>query len=187
MNTRLLLALAGFLALVGVLLLTWPQGTDHPGPSSSSSSPAAAGTQGGTSPSRTADPGAGAPTGSATAEGAEPQAQKVAAGFAAAFAATGAQKAWLAGLKPYVTAELLDGFRYTDPHRRTTGHVEQITRRPASSSSSGSAASSSQTRFEITYTGGQQILCTVSQTPSGAWLVDSIEPVRAIAPSGADA
>lgn len=173
MTTRNLIILACLLALAGIVMLTWPQQDSS---SSRSSSPTAAESTDGTSPSPT-QPAQRETPDAATERAGSAEQEKIVKAFATAFSAAGSQQAWLAGLKPYVSAELLEGFRYTDPRRRTTGRPEQITDR----------SSTDEVRFEITYTGGETIACTLSQDPAGAWTIDQIEPVRAIAPSGADA
>lgn len=172
MTTRNLMILACVLAAAGIVMLTWPQ--QHSS-SNRSSSPAAESTDG-MSPSTTPPGESAAPD--EAAESADQQEQKkIVKAFAAAFSAAGSQQTWLAGLKPYVSAELLEGFRYTDPRRRTTGQPVEITDQSGADT----------VRFEITYTGGEAIACTLTEDPAGVWTIDSIEPVRAIAPSGADA
>lgn len=172
MTTRNLIALACVLALTGIVMLTSPQQDSS---SNRSSSPAAESTDG-MSPSTT--PAAESEAPDAAAESADQQEQKkTIRAFAVAFSAVGSQQTWLAGLRPHVSAELLEGFRYTDPRRRTTGHPVEVT----------DQSSTDTVRFEITYSGGEAIACTLVQDPAGVWTIDSIEPVRAIAPSGADA
>lgn len=94
--------------------------------------------------------------------------------FAQAFAAGGPPRTWLSGIKPYVTSDLLEGFRYTDPARRLTGKVRQVT-----------AVAELENVFIITYASGDRIACTLTDDGSG-WLVSKVEPVKDPDPTGTD-
>ena len=173
MSTRMLLALAGLLAVTGLALVFWPApqtgSTDVPPPSASSppttSSPSSS--VGGMSPD--------GEDGHDHEDADELVAQRdVVAAFAVAFTAPGDQDDWLTSLKPYVTPDLLDGFTYTAPNQRPTGRAPNITHLEPGDV------------FQVTYRGGQTIACTVTAAPNGSWVIASVAPVRAPAPTGTD-
>lgn len=155
-------AAAATLALVGLLLLLHPGGGDtqptgHPTPS-----PSASGSSSSTSTKPPVTPNLGG--------GGEPLPAQVAAerqivaGFAHAFTSTVPQQQWIEALKPYVTAELLEGFRHTDPRVRPTGQVAKISyAEPAGV-------------FRVDYTGGDPILIQLVQAGT-SWSISGVDPV----------
>lgn len=151
-------AAAAALAVVGLLLLFHPGGsqpTSHP--TSSSTTPSTP------SPST-------APVTPNLGGGGEPLPEQVAAqrkivtGFAQVFTSTVSQQQWIEDLKPYVTDELLEGFRHTDPRVRPVGQVEKIRyAEPAGV-------------FRVDYRGGQPILIRLVQAGT-SWSITSVDPV----------
>jgi len=180
-KTSILAGAAAVMALIGVTLLVAPPAEPDrqtrpdaaTAPSSSPSQPIDGDTA--TNPSTDTPP---APSGSATPGTVltpeQKQQQQVVAAFAKAFTATGPQRQWLKGLRPHVSAELLEGLRYTDPRQRATGTLVGVT------------ATSQPGQFVVDYRGGQPLNVTV--TPQGTrWQVETITPVPPPpAPSGTD-
>lgn len=99
---------------------------------------------------------------------------KLVNGFAQAFAAAGHQRTWLSDIKPYVTSDLFDGLGYTDPARRLTGKVRQVT-----------AVADLENVFTVTTASGDRIACTLTANGSG-WLVSKVDPVKAADHTGTD-
>lgn len=152
-------AAAAALAVVGLLLLFHPGGGSQPTshPTSSSTTPSTP------SPST-------APVTPNLGGGGEPLPEQVAAqrkivtGFAQVFTSTVSQQQWIEDLKPYVTDELLEGFRHTDPRVRPVGQVEKIRyAEPAGV-------------FRVDYRGGQPILIRLVQAGT-SWSITSVDPV----------
>lgn len=170
-----LTAAAAAFAGLGLILILWPS---TPSPDSG---------KGGTSPrGESTAPSTPLPTSAGPEEDHEgeagdghhhatsPAQMKLVDRFAQAFAAGGPQRTWLSELKPYVTSDLLDGFRYTDPARRLTGKVRQVT-----------AVADLEHVFTVTYASGARIACTIAANGSG-WLVSKVEPVKAADHTGTD-
>lgn len=164
----LLVAVALGLAVGGLALIFWP---DEPGPSAGkvSQQPIAS-----TPPSmETTHP---TEEEHAHEHDTDPEQLRLVDQFGQAFGARASHKVWLAGLEPHVTAELLEGFRYTDPARRLKGKVKQVL-----------AVAELEHVFIVTYAADEQIAVTLS-TSSGrdAWVVSEVEPVKAPAQTGND-
>lgn len=92
--------------------------------------------------------------------------RQVVVDFAAAFSAKGPMKTWISGLEPYVTPELLEGLRYTDPRLRPRGPAVDVR-----------TDRDSQQAFVITYPGQARVRCTLAHSAQ-TWQVSLIEPVR---------
>lgn len=95
--------------------------------------------------------------------------------FAQAFGARAPLKAWLDGLEPHVTPELLEGFRYTDPHRRLVGHVRQV-----------AAVAELEHVFTVSYASGETIAVTLQPRPAAGWVVAKVDPVKPPEQTGTD-
>jgi hypothetical protein len=176
MRTRPLIAVAAVLVAAGLALIFWPAGTGL-GPTSTSSP---------TPPASNSPPPPLASSSSATIgtspavdqDHADPgrfeESRRVVEAFATAFTAPVDQNAWLVGLQPYVTPQLLDGFTHTDPQLRPAGQVQRVRHLEPGD------------LFRVTYSGGYAIACTVVPAAAGGWVVSSVEPVRPRAPTGND-
>ena len=153
---------AAALALVGLLLLLHPGGGDtqpaghlastqtvgEPSPSTGLQTPVTPNLGGGGEPLPAQVAGQ----------------RKIVAGFAHAFTSTVPQQQWIEALKPYVTAELLEGFRHTDPRVRPTGQVAKISyAEPAGV-------------FRVDYTDGDPILIHLGQAGT-SWSISGVDPV----------
>lgn len=161
-------AAAAALAVVGLLLLFHPGGghsrpTSQPTSSAPSSAP---------SPSTTpVTPNLGGGEEPLPAQVAAQR--KIVAGFARAFTSTVSQQQWIEDLKPYVTPELLEGFRHTDPRVRPVGQVEKIRyAEPAGV-------------FRVDYRGGEPILIRLVQDGT-SWSITSVDPVPPPPPPSGD-
>lgn len=180
-KTSILAGGAAVLALVGVtLLIAPPAEPDRQSGADTAMAPA-------TSPSPSTDsdtatdPSTDTPpatSGSATPDTVltpeQKQQQRVVAAFAKAFTATGPQRQWLNGLRPFVTADLLEGLRYTDPRQRATGTLVSVTATPQPG------------QFVVAYRGGQPLNVTVTPKAT-SWQVETVTPVPPPpAPSGTD-
>ncbi|MCM0621792.1 hypothetical protein [Nocardioides bruguierae] len=169
MNARTLAWLGGALLLIGVLLLAWPDSSTSPTQTS--------GTSPSSSPSVTLPTVPPSSTDDLAHDHAHPDLApqlSVVRAFAKAFTADGPQQQWISGLQAYVTPDLLDGLRYTDPRLRPTGKVVKAAHlAPAEF-------------FKIEIRGGQSLTCTVVAASGGEWVVDSFEPIETLLPSGTD-
>lgn len=180
-KTSILAGAAAVLALVGVtLLIAPPAEPDRRSRPDTATAPV-------TSPSPSTDSDTATdpstdtpPTGGGSAKPdivmtpEQKRQQRVVTAFAKAFTATGPQQQWLNRLRPNVSAELLEGLRYTDPRQRATGTLVSVTATPQPG------------QFVVDYRGGQPLNVTV--TPRGdSWQVETVTPVPPPpAPSGTD-
>lgn len=177
-KTSILAGAAAVLALVGVTLLVAPPAEpDRQSRTDTATVPSASAGSDAPTDSSTATP---APTRTETAgpdtvlTPEQNQQRRVVTAFARAFTATGPQQRWLSGLRPFVTAELLEGLRYTDPRQRAAGTF------------AGAAATAQAGQFVVDYRGGQPLNVTVTRHGT-SWRVDAVAPVPPPpAPSGTD-
>ena len=164
-------AAAAALAVVGLLLLLHPGG-DHSRPTShptSSAPPTPSSSSSPSTPPVTPNLGGG---GEPLPEQVAAQ-RKIVAGFARVFTSTVSQQQWIEDLKPYVTTELLDGFRHTDPRVRPVGQVAKIRyAEPAGV-------------FRVDYRGGEPILIRLVQAGT-SWSISSVDPVPPPPPPSGD-
>lgn len=154
-------AAAAALAVVGLLLLFHPGGGSQPSshPTSSATPTASSSPSPSTAPVTPNLGGGGEPLPAQIAAQ-----HKIVASFAKVFTSTVSQQQWIEDLKPYVTPELLEGFRHTDPRVRPVGQVEKIRyAEPAGV-------------FRVDYRGGQPILIQLVQTGT-SWSITSVDPV----------
>lgn len=155
-RTPLLIALAALLASLGLVLIFWPSAeTEAPAPQPSAKSSATSTT----SPSAVHDhPGR-------TTDQLHAQ-RAVVLEFATALAAPEASTnpdAWLARLKPLVSPDLLEGYRYTDP--RLLPHQAPL---------EVGAVDELLDEFLIEYPEGVRIQVTLTPKPDG-WVVDQVD------------
>lgn len=176
MTTRVtgLVAAAIALAVLGLVLMLAP-GTDQGSfPAPTVAAPSATADPDVDEPSLAADPHDGDPDHDHGEPSVLREQHRVVAAFARAFTSTGPQKAWLADLKPYVTADLYQGLTNTDPTRRPIGRVKRVT-----------AIAEPTGLFTVLYDNGSEIQCTLTES-SGGWLVSQVEPIRPPDQSGTD-
>ncbi|MGL5823593.1 MAG: hypothetical protein ACRCYU_01845 [Nocardioides sp.] len=165
MMTGRLFLFAGFLVTLGIVLIFWPTTQQTPG-----SRPG-----GPTTPVSSASPAAPDRAGSDHRREEKQAREETAKKFIHAFTNTSLDRQdWLAGLTPYVTPDLLAGFAYTDLTRIPSGKVAGVRHLAPGD------------RFQIDFANGETIMCTLTDAVGVGWLVSSIEPVRALAPTGND-
>lgn len=170
-----LIAAAVALAALGLALILLPTDPDptagkgqQPAPSPTASAPA-------TTPSSPTPDQDGEEHEHEHEHEADPAQLRLVDQFAQAFGARAPLKAWLDGLEPHVTPELLEGFRYTDPHRRLVGQVRQV-----------AAVAELEHVFTVNYASGETIAVTLQPRAETGWVVTKVEPFKPPEQTGTD-